>query len=286
MDALFALQQTNSVTGGCCGCGGPMLGNLGAAQNRLMNPMGGMMPMGMDPMMAMMQQQMMLTQYLLGLLFGLMMGQMAGGNAGGLGSLMPGLDGLNGGGGGGGSSPLGGGGGGGSVGGGGGADGGGGAPIPTGPVAPGVQGMLDHARSMIGLNENRDTAAIQKLTGESGINPSTTPWCAAFAMNLLKDHGVLNLDGLSNRNYCPTIKSWAQGKGIWGNRGQYTPKAGDAILFDWNHDGTMDHIGIVESVQGGKITTIEGNSSDSVKRNSYDVGSSNIGGYVITGTGK
>ncbi|GMU56381.1 MAG: hypothetical protein AMXMBFR33_55270 [Candidatus Xenobia bacterium] len=282
MDPLLALQAASGLNaGGCCACSGPMMGNLGAAQNRLMmNPMAPMA--GMDPLMQMMNQQMMLTQYLFGLLMGLMLGRM-GGNG-----MMPGMEGLLGGGPlggvGGGGGPLGGGG---SVGGGGGVNtGGGGAPIPTGPVAPGVEGMLDKARSMIGMHENRDTSAIQSVTGKSGINPASTPWCAAWAMNLLKDHGVLNLDGLSNRNYCPTIKSWAQNKGIWGNRGQYNPKPGDAILFDWQGDGTVDHIGIVESVNGGKVTTIEGNSSDSVKRNSYDIGSSKISGYVITGTGK
>jgi hypothetical protein len=192
-------------------------------------------------------------------------------------------------GGGGGGNPgvgnfLGGGGGGG---GGGGASGVGGSSgagaTSSGPPGPGVQGALDKARSMIGLNENRDTAKIQEVTGKSGINPASTPWCAAFAMNILKDSGVLNLDGLSNRNYCPTIVSWAKDKGIWGQRGSYQPKPGDAIMFDWQGDGTSDHIGIVEKVENGKVTTIEGNSSDSVKRNSYDLSSGNIMGYVIGG---
>jgi hypothetical protein len=133
---------------------------------------------------------------------------------------------------------------------------------------------------MVGLDENRDTAAIQKVTGESGINPAKTPWCAAWAMNMLKDHGVLDLKGLSNRNYCPTIESWAKNKGIWQNGG--APKAGDAILFDWNGDNTPDHIGIVEKVQGGKVYTIEGNSSDKVSKRSYALGSGDIEGYVRT----
>lgn len=156
----------------------------------------------------------------------------------------------------------------------------------SGTPGPGVQGALDKARSMLGLQEGRDRAKIQEVTGKSGINPATTPWCAAFAMNILKDAGVLNLDGLSNRNYCPTIVKWAKDKGIWGARGSYTPKPGDAIMFDWQRDGTSDHIGIVEKVEGGKVITIEGNSSNSVKRNSYALNSSNIMGYVIGGKKK
>jgi hypothetical protein len=153
----------------------------------------------------------------------------------------------------------------------------------SGPASPGAQGALDKARSMLGLQEGADRAKIQEVTGKSGINPATTPWCAAFAMNILKDSGVLKLDGLSNRNYCPTIVSWAKDKGIWGQRGSYQPKPGDAIMFDWGGDGTSDHIGIVEKVENGKVITIEGNSSNSVKRNSYDLGSSKVMGYVIGG---
>lgn len=149
----------------------------------------------------------------------------------------------------------------------------------SGPASPGAQGMLDRAHGMLGLNEDRNTAEIQKVTGKSGINPSTTPWCAAFAINLMKEHGVLDTEGLSNPNYCPTIKSWAQKKGIWAGRG-HTPKPGDAILFDWQKDGTSDHIGIVEKVENGKIITIEGNSSDSVKRNTYELNSPKIDGFV------
>jgi hypothetical protein len=136
---------------------------------------------------------------------------------------------------------------------------------------------------MLGLHEGRDTAAINSITKKSGINAATTPWCAAFAMNLLKDHGVLNLDGLSNRNYCPTIEKWATDEGIYGKPDQYQPKPGDAVLFDWQRDGKSDHIGIVEKIENGKVYVLEGNSSNSVKRNVYPLNSGKIDGYVVTG---
>ena len=157
----------------------------------------------------------------------------------------------------------------------------GGSSANSGPAGPGAQGALDKARSMLGLNENSNSSEINKVTQKSGINSATTPWCAAFAINILKDAGILDTTGLKNPNYCPEIVSWAKEKGIWMERGS-TPKPGDAILFDWGADGTSDHIGIVEKVEGGKITTIEGNSSDSVKRNTYEIGSSKIMGFVKT----
>ena len=45
--------------------------------------------------------------------------------------------------------------------------------------------------------------------------------------------------------------------------------------------GTIDHVGIVESVSGGTVNTIEGNSGDKVARRSYSIGSGNIYGYGV-----
>lgn len=46
----------------------------------------------------------------------------------------------------------------------------------------------------------------------------------------------------------------------------YVPAAGDIIFFDWENDGTIDHVGIVESVTNGVVNTVEGNSGDKVAR--------------------
>ncbi|MBN9418523.1 MAG: CHAP domain-containing protein [Candidatus Eremiobacteraeota bacterium] len=275
----------------------------GAALDRL-NPtasLNGLAPMsnglmnstGVDPMLQMLMQMLMglmgnsaSASGLLGTDPSQSLSDMVGGMGGSGGGGGFGGGGGNGGGGGGSIGGGGGGGGGGSARTSGGGGGGGSSysgPVPDrGPVAPGTAALLDDAGKMVGLNERSDTKEIMKITGESGINPATTPWCAAFAINMMKDHGVLDTTGLSNPNYTPTIKSWAQDKKIWGESGKYTPKPGDAIMFDWEHDGKVDHIGIVESVKNGKVYTIEGNSSDSVKRNSYSLGDNVIDGYVVS----
>lgn len=56
------------------------------------------------------------------------------------------------------------------------------------------------------------------------------------------------------------------------------PEPGDQIFFSYA-PGEYSHTGLVESVSGGVVTTIEGNTSDSVGRRSYAVGSSTIAGY-------
>lgn len=149
-----------------------------------------------------------------------------------------------------------------------------------------IANMLAAMGDMVGMSEHNasDAAEINKITGESGINCSTTPWCAAYAMNMLNDYGILDTSSCSNVNYCPTINSWAKEQGLWENSaatgGDYTPNAGDAVLFDWEGDGGADHIGIVEKVENGVVYTIEGNSSDSVARRQYEIGSGNLLGYI------
>ena len=56
------------------------------------------------------------------------------------------------------------------------------------------------------------------------------------------------------------------------------PQPGDQIFFTFS-PGEVSHTGIVESVSGSTVNTIEGNSSDGVARRSYPVGSGSIYGY-------
>ena len=65
------------------------------------------------------------------------------------------------------------------------------------------------------------------------------------------------------------------------NKGQFHtsgPKPGDQIFFGTGIDNST-HTGIVEKVDGGKVYTIEGNTSDQVARRSYALSNSRILGY-------
>lgn len=63
--------------------------------------------------------------------------------------------------------------------------------------------------------------------------------------------------------------------------GRKCPKSRHDIFFDWDHDGASDHVGIVESCDGTTVHTIEGNSGDAVRQNSYTVNSQSILGYGL-----
>ena len=71
-------------------------------------------------------------------------------------------------------------------------------------------------------------------------------------------------------DYCPTMGDYAIKKKMnvsWGGR-----KRGDIVLFDFNNNGTSDHIGIVVSVNSdGSITTVEGNTGSGNNTNGGQV---------------
>ena len=62
-------------------------------------------------------------------------------------------------------------------------------------------------------------------------------------------------------------------------QGRYdkTPRVGDQVFFQ--SGGQIGHTGIVIAVTDSTITTVEGNSSDQVKKNTYSRSSSYIAGY-------
>lgn len=71
--------------------------------------------------------------------------------------------------------------------------------------------------------------------------------------------------------------------------GNYIPKKGDIAFFSWINDPPrtparvmgLDHTGIVESYANGVVTTIEGNSGDRVKRQTYGINESYIAYYGL-----
>lgn len=60
--------------------------------------------------------------------------------------------------------------------------------------------------------------------------------------------------------------AWFKNKGQFRYRSSgYTPKKGDIIFFDWNYNGSPDHVGIVNYVDSnGSVHVIDGNFSDKV----------------------
>ena len=105
-------------------------------------------------------------------------------------------------------------------------------------------------------------------------------WCACFVSWCAEQAGLLQTGAVPRFSYCPDGVDWFQAQGKWQAAGSI-PTAGSIIFFDWDHDGVSDHVGIVESCDGTTVYTVEGNSGDAVKENSYTVHSASIMGYGI-----
>ena len=78
----------------------------------------------------------------------------------------------------------------------------------------------------------------------------------------------------------------AKKKGIWVEADNHVPLPGDLPIYAWGDSGKGDcksgasHVGVVEKVEDGEITVIEGNYSNSVKRRTIEVNGRYIRGYI------
>lgn len=107
---------------------------------------------------------------------------------------------------------------------------------------------------------------------------SRVEWCACFVSWC---YGQM---GLSEPRFAACQSQgipWFQSHGQWGARGYENIAPGDSIFFDWDLDGSADHVGIVIGTDGSRVYTVEGNSGDACKIKSYDLNYECIKGYGL-----
>ncbi len=109
---------------------------------------------------------------------------------------------------------------------------------------------------------------------------SRVEWCACFVSWCAEQCGYLENGVMPKFSLCSDGAEWFIAKGQFRD-GSYVPAAGDVIFFAWGNDGSINHVGIVESVSDGAVHTVEGNSRDKVARRSYPIGSDRIFGYGV-----
>ena len=138
-----------------------------------------------------------------------------------------------------------------------------------------------------GLFGNRQLVNIAKsqLGNEGGEKfwswygfTSREEWCACFVSWCADQAGLIQSGAVPKFSLCTDGKNWFQNQGKWQGAGSM-PSPGAIVFFDWEHDGTCDHVGIVERCDGTTVYTIEGNSGDAVKERSYAISSNSIMGY-------
>lgn len=105
-------------------------------------------------------------------------------------------------------------------------------------------------------------------------------WCACYVSWCADQCGYIESGIIPKFALCSDGADWFKAQGQWQDR-NYEPSAGNIIFFDWDGDGTIDHVGIVEKCENGVVYTVEGNSGDACRQKQYAVGSSSIYGYGI-----
>lgn len=116
--------------------------------------------------------------------------------------------------------------------------------------------------------------------------PNAVPWCACFVSWVANENGYIESGTIPKFADCVYGVNWFKNENLWQERGS-TPDVGWIIFFDWpddsgytnGRDGRPDHVGIVAAVEGDIVYTIEGNSSNAVKKRSYDINDLSILGY-------
>lgn len=165
-----------------------------------------------------------------------------------------------------------------------------------------VDKLLSVARNEIGYLEKRTNAYLNDKTKNAGSGNYTKygawyeggwanglAWCAIFVCWCENQVGMLDGKVVCRKASCDDFIPFFKKQGRWHERRKenYTPKPGDLILFS-HRPPDANHIGIVSHVKGGRVYTIEGNTSagstlvpngGGVAAKNYSLNYKNIYGY-------
>lgn len=113
-------------------------------------------------------------------------------------------------------------------------------------------------------------------------------WCAMFISWCSEQCDYINEGIMPRTASVSAMRNWYEARGLYHEKGGYTPRAGDIIFFQHN----MSHVGVVIEYDNASrtVTTIEGNSGSSnavpyhsgsrVTKNTYSISYSCISGYA------
>ncbi|GGL54992.1 CHAP domain-containing protein [Planomonospora parontospora] len=124
-----------------------------------------------------------------------------------------------------------------------------------------AEGLLEAARKDLGYREKSDGYTKFGDWYYANVDSSTphfkiAPWCDMFIAWAANQAGVQ--DYVGEFAYTVDHANWFKKHGAWSSE----PEPGALVFYDWSGSdnvAAIDHVGIVETVKAGKITTIEAN---------------------------
>lgn len=111
-------------------------------------------------------------------------------------------------------------------------------------------------------------------------------WCACTWSALAIKLGYTDIMPIEIS--CSYLIEAAKKKGVWVEQDSYVPQPGDAVLYDWQDNGSgdntgnPDHVGTVIEVhpEAGYMIVLEGNYSNAVKRRTIFINGKFIRGFI------
>lgn len=142
--------------------------------------------------------------------------------------------------------------------------------------------LVSIAKQKIGVREGSG-AHITLVNEYNSIRPlpqgyrlkTSDAWCAAFVSVCAKEAGLADFPF-----ECSVRRMYNKAKAA--KRTSKTPKVGSLVVYDWGTNGTLDHVGIIESINGDTLTVIEGNFANAVGRRKISKKSAVIYAYIAT----
>ncbi|MCI6354925.1 CHAP domain-containing protein [Eubacterium coprostanoligenes] len=129
--------------------------------------------------------------------------------------------------------------------------------------------VLDVANGEVGYTGTSKYCKYGEWLGYQG------GWCTTFVLWCFNKAGEklgvsMYKSIVPSGGNCNSMISWYKNRDRYHTRESgYTPKKGDLIFFDWSGNGSSQHVGLVDYIEGSTVYTVEGNCSGKVKARKY-----------------
>jgi hypothetical protein len=163
-------------------------------------------------------------------------------------------------------------------------------PIVSNPTISSRDKFISIVKNEIGVTEKRynnikyNTWYYGRPVKAPSDSSTAYAWCAVF-VSWCADQADIPQSVIPKTASSRYYATWFNNQGRYTKyKSSYTPKVGDLIFIDWDKKrggiNTIDHVGVVISVEDGKVITVEGNFSNKVSCNTYSINDRSITGYA------
>ena len=128
----------------------------------------------------------------------------------------------------------------------------------------GVKAVMDMAVGFLGIKESpagSNNCVFNTHYYGKEVSGSGYAWCVVFLWDVFRLANASECFFRGKKTaYVPALQTWAKQDGL--QVPAESARYGDIVIFDWDHDGRGDHVGLLEERdRDGNFVCIEGNTS-------------------------